>query len=55
MILADARHEKFAVLIAQGTARPEAYRMAGFKTNNCNSTSAAACRLMKNPGVKARI
>lgn len=48
--LANARHERFACELAKGNAAGKAYELAGYKRDD-----ASACRLSRNPKVKARL
>jgi len=48
--LANARHERFACELAKGNAAGKAYELAGYKRDD-----ASACRLSRNPKVKARV
>ena len=53
--LADARHERFAVLVAQGESGVDAYLAAGFETTSRHVAGVNASKLKRRPEVKARI
>lgn len=48
--LKNQRHEKFALLVAEGKTADEAYRVAGYKPNRGNATT-----LKANQSVAARV
>jgi hypothetical protein len=54
-VLADARYERFAMLVSQGETGTDAYLAAGFVTQNRRSANVSATRLRKRTAVKARI
>lgn len=54
-ILKNAKHEKFARLVADGMAAGKAHRQAGFKTKTRNSSDSAASRLLRNVKISARV
>ena len=49
-VLKNARHERFAQLIAEGSTQSEAYRLAGYKPNRSD-----ASKLHSNPNIAARV
>ena len=51
-MLTNARHERFAQLVAAGTSASEAYRKAGYTSKNVNVHGP---RLMANGGIKERV
>ena len=53
--LPNPRHERFAVLVAQGNSGSESYRLAGFTVNSTRSAAAAASRLLTSPNVRDRV
>lgn len=53
-VLKNARHEKFAQLVANGSSASKAYAEAGY-SNSGQSANKNAPRLMANEGIKARI
>lgn len=53
-VLANPRHERFAVEVAKGFSSTEAYKAAGYEAEG-SSAWAAASRLLRDVRVKARI
>lgn len=53
--LPNARHEKFAQLIAAGSVGRDAYRKAGFTPKGAAAADVGASRLLRTAKVKARV
>lgn len=54
-VLDNERHELFAQNVAEGRSLRESYVLAGYETENDNSTDACASRLLSDAKVKARV
>ena len=53
--LANPRHERFARYFMRSGQASDAYRKAGYKTDNAHSTWTASSRMLRHAGVKRRI
>lgn len=53
--LENARHELFAVLLAQGKPQSEAYKLAGYKADKPSSAEQGGSRLSRNLKVAERV
>lgn len=53
-ILKNAKHERFAQLVAKGLAASNAYKESGY-TAEGNAAESAACRLLRNVQIVARV
>ena len=53
--LVNARHERFAQLIAQGKSRGQSYVDCGYSCRSHNSRDAAAFRLFRSDKIRRRI
>lgn len=54
-ILKDPKREKFCLLYAQSDKRAWAYQEAGYGAKSYNVAKSAACRLLQDPEVAARM
>jgi hypothetical protein len=54
-ILSNLRHERFAQLLAGGSARKVAYREAGFNVSNDRTAIVNSARLLSRADVRARV
>ena len=54
-VLDNPRHERFAQEIAKGESSRDAYKAAGYETNNVAAADASASRLLSEAKVRARI